>query len=84
MFYVYVLRSRANNDLYIGYSKDLKKRLVAHNSGKVKSTKPYLPWNLIYYEAYKNKYDATRRERELKQHKAKDKLREQIVNSIKI
>ena len=30
MFYVYVLKSRKNNNLYIGYTKDLKKRLGEH------------------------------------------------------
>ena len=31
MFYIYVLESGKNNDLYIGYSTNLKKRLEAHN-----------------------------------------------------
>ncbi len=36
-------------------TEDLKTRLKTHNDGHVFSTKPYCPWELIYYEAYKNK-----------------------------
>lgn len=63
MFYVYSLKSLLNGDLYIGFSKDLKTRFKTHNDRKVKSTKTYVPWELIYYEAYKNKKDATQREK---------------------
>ncbi|MDD4996009.1 MAG: GIY-YIG nuclease family protein [Patescibacteria group bacterium] len=41
---------------------DLKERLEKHNKGLVKSTEPYRPWKVIYYEAYLNKEDAKRRE----------------------
>jgi len=66
MFYVYVLESSKNKSLYFGYTSDLKKRLKEHNSGENFSTKPYRPWNLIYYEACLEKEDATRREKYLK------------------
>ena len=55
-----------------------------HNSGRVDSTRPYLPWELIYYEAYKNKKDATKREKQLKDnHRAKSELIKQLENSLK-
>ena len=66
MFYIYVLESVKNKKLYFGYTSDLKKRLKEHNSGKNFSTKPYIPWNLIYYEACIEEEDATRREKYLK------------------
>lgn len=65
-FYVYVLSSIKNGNLYIGYTKDLKKRVNEHNSGFTQSTKPYIPWKLIYYEACLEYNDAIRRERYLK------------------
>jgi putative endonuclease len=65
-YYVYVLESKAKGNLYIGYTCDLKKRLREHNFGKNFSTRPYIPWQLIFYEAYKAKSDATRREKYLK------------------
>lgn len=33
---------------------DLRKRVKEHNNGLNFSTKPYLPWQLIYYEACLN------------------------------
>jgi len=82
MFYVYVLKSEKNDDLYVGYTEDLRQRLKTHNQGKVKSTRGLRHWTLAYYEGYKNKLDATRREKQLKQHKPKLDLREQIRFSL--
>lgn len=70
--------------MYVGFSADLRERFGEHNKGKVRSTKPYLPWKLVYYEAYINQTDARKRERELKEHKPKSDSRKQIVNSLKI
>ena len=64
--YVYVIQSQMNGSLYVGYSTDLRKRLMEHNRKLVFSTKPYTPWILIHYEAYLNKKDAERREKYLK------------------
>lgn len=82
MFYVYVLQSTINKDIYVGYSTDLKERFKLHNLGKVKSTKSYKPWKLIYYESYKGKFDATKREKQLKMHAAKNKLLKQLKSSL--
>lgn len=65
-FYVYVLQSLQNGKLYIGHTKDLRERLKEHNHGLNFSTKPYMPWEIIHYEAYRDKDDATRREKYLK------------------
>lgn len=66
MFYIYVLESIKNRNLYIGSTADLKKRLTEHNRGLTFSTKPYRPWKLIYYEACLNQRDAIRREKYFK------------------
>lgn len=84
MYYVYVLKSTINGDIYIGYSEDLRIRIRAHNLGKVKSTRAYKPWDLVYYEAYGRKRDATKREKQLKNHKAKIDLRDQIKYSLEL
>lgn len=65
-YYVYVLESIKNGSLYIGYTTELKKRLQEHNHGLNFSTKSYRPWELIHYEAYRDKRDAERRENYLK------------------
>lgn len=66
MFYVYVLRSDKDAKMYTGFTSDLKKRLVKHNTGKVFSTKSRLPVHCIYTEICLNEYDAKQRERYLK------------------
>ncbi len=66
MFYTYVLKSTKDDKLYIGWTNDLKKRLLNHNSGKVEATKDRKPLNLIYYEACKSKEKAIEREKYFK------------------
>ena len=66
MYYVYILRSKKDNSLYIGFSLNLRQRFRKHNQGKAISTKNKRPYELIYYEAYKNRKDAKGREKFLK------------------
>ena len=66
MFYIYILHSKKFNKYYTGITEQIDRRLKEHNQGQVKSTKPYLSWRLIYYEACLNKNDALRREKYLK------------------
>ncbi len=73
-YYEYALRSIDHDFIYIGYSLDLKKRLVRHNSGFVQSTKAYKPFDLIFYEAYSTMSDAKRREMYLKTNKGRQTL----------
>ncbi len=65
-YYVYVIQSSKNESLYIGYTKDLRKRLKQHNSGADEYTRKYILWRLVHYEAYRNEKDAKRREKYLK------------------
>lgn len=66
MYYVYAIQSKQRKIIYIGYTNDLQKRFKKHNLGKIFSTKPYKPFNLVYYEAYQNQKDALEREKFLK------------------
>ncbi len=68
MYCVYLIKSKKSNKYYIGYTKDLKTRLKDHNLKKEISTKSDIPWELIYYEAYKDQKSARRRENKLKQY----------------
>ncbi len=72
--YVYVLYNKSRNFIYIGFSEDLKSRVSSHNKGENKSTKAYLPLELIHYEAYRNIKDAKRREKYLKSNKGRTTL----------
>ena len=62
MYFVYILQSEKNKSLYIGYTENIFKRFKEHNEGKSKSTKPFKPYNLIFYEAFLNQKDAKARE----------------------
>lgn len=44
MYYIYVIKSLNDEQLYFGYTSDLKKRLEKHQQGEVKSTKPRRPF----------------------------------------
>jgi len=65
MWYVYVLHNKKGH-WYIGSTKDLRKRILNHNSGKNKSTKYGIPWKVIYCEIGLHKEDARAREKYLK------------------
>ena len=55
MWYVYILRSIIDKNLYIGSTDNIRWRLAEHNSGKVDSTKSRLPFSLEAYIAVKDK-----------------------------
>lgn len=63
---VYVLGSRLDGKLYVGYTHDIKTRLTEHNSGRVVATKNRRPMVLLYCEMCPSKADAMRRELYLK------------------
>ena len=65
-YYTYVLKSLKDNEFYIGWTDDLKRRLELHNSGKVDATKIRKPFRLVYFEACLSKDRAIRREKTLK------------------
>lgn len=66
MYYVYILMSELDQNFYVGYSHDLKSRLLQHEKGLVPSTKKRRPLKLVYYEASLNQQDAIHREKYLK------------------
>ena len=85
MYFVYVIRSSRKNWIYIGFTSDLRKRFQEHNLGKVRVTKGNRPFILAYYEAYRNEFDARKREIELKtKGQQKEFLKKRIKNSLEI
>lgn len=85
MFYIYCLQSeKENEELYFGFTSDLKKRFKEHNSGHNFSTKRYLPWKLIYYEACLLESDARRREKYLKTNMGRRMLKRRLKDYIKL
>jgi len=66
MYYVYVLYSEKDDNLYKGYTSDLASRFEQHAKGNVPSTKDRRPLRPLYYEACLSEEDALRREKYLK------------------
>ena len=66
MYFVYILKNQINSLVYIGFTKDLRKRLKEHQQGRSKYVGHRGKWELIYYEAYKSMKDAIVREKMLK------------------
>ena len=80
MQYVYILQSKKDKCLYVGCTKDLKRRVRLHNSGKVESTHTQLPLVLIYYEAYHDQNDAFEREKYFKTGWGKKYIKKMLLN----
>ncbi len=66
MYYTYIIKSKKDGRWYTGYTNNLRKRFLEHNSNKVFSTKDRSPFELIYYEVCVNDQDARAREKYLK------------------
>jgi len=62
---------------YVGYTKDLKKRISLHNSGKGAKFTRGRKWKLIYKEKFSSKNKAISREYYIKKNRM---LRNQIKN----
>jgi len=67
MFHVYILKSiNFPTTMYIGYSTNLKQRLIEHNNGKSIYTSKYRPWQLEACITFKEKSKAIAFEKYLK------------------
>jgi len=83
MHYTYVLKSQKKEWIYIGFTSNLRRRLAEHKKGLSKSTKPYRPIELVFYEAYKSKSDAKKREEYFKTTRGKRVLKLMLQESLK-
>jgi len=84
MYHLYVLKSEVSGQLYFGYTASLKKRIKQHNNRESLFTKSRVPWKLVYCESYKSKFDALRREKQLKKYaKAYSMLKNRMKESVK-
>ena len=74
-YYIYVLFSLKDKNLYIGYTGDLKKRIDYHNRGYNTSTKHRRPLKLIFSEAFISEKDARKREKFFKTGHGREELK---------
>ena len=66
MFTVYALKSLNRNYIYVGMTSDLERRFHQHQSGQNKTTKPYLPFKIIYQETFTTRVEARSKEKYFK------------------
>ncbi|MBS1654776.1 MAG: GIY-YIG nuclease family protein [Bacteroidetes bacterium] len=66
MYYVYIIESLTDGDLYKGSTNDYRKRLEQHNKGLSRFTKTKMPWKLVFVQVFESKSEALKEERRLK------------------
>ena len=66
MYYVYILKSRKNGTVYVGFSEQPKQRISDHNQQSVRSTKAYAPYEKVWECWFKDKEKALNFEKYLK------------------
>ena len=78
MYFVYLLVTKNKNRTisYVGYTKDINKRLKLHNKSKGAKFTRGRKWKLAYYKKYDNKNLAMREEYKLKKnYKLRSKIK---------
>jgi putative endonuclease len=78
---VYIIYSQSKDRYYIGYTHNLEERLSKHNSGATPSTRPGIPWILVYREEYGDKTSAIIREIQIKKMKSRKYIEKLISYS---
>jgi len=81
-FYVYLIgcKTKSKFTTYVGYTINLKKRIILHNKGKGAKFTRGRKWKLIYSEVFKSKKEALVREYFIKKNR---KLRDKIKRNYK-
>ncbi|MBA4321187.1 MAG: excinuclease ABC subunit C [Odoribacter sp.] len=71
MFTLYILYSESIDNYYVGYTRNIERRLSEHNRKKGKYTDKGIPWVLVYSEVFEEKKRAMDRERLIKSKKSR-------------
>jgi putative endonuclease len=78
MYTIYIIKSKVKNFTYVGFTNNLERRLFEHNSGYNKSTKAFLPFDLVYSEEVENSIEARKREKFYKSGKRREFIKEKL------
>jgi putative endonuclease len=79
MWYVYIIKSKIDNFIYIGSTNDLDRRLSEHNEGKSQSTKAYAPYEIVAFVAVQTEAKARELEKYFKTGSGKAILKNRIL-----
>jgi putative endonuclease len=83
MYYFYILKSLKNGKLYLGSTPNLRNRFRSHNAGENKTTKPNIPYVLVFYSGFKNEKDAINSEQYYKTTAGWKRIHKMLENSLK-
>ena len=85
-YFVYMLKSIEKKSVtYIGYTKDLNRRIMLHNSGKGAKFTKGRKWKLIYKESFRSKNKAISREYYIKKNRTlRNKIKNENINTSSI
>tara|TARA_B100000424_G_scaffold263113_1_gene249976 strand:- start:606 stop:866 length:261 start_codon:yes stop_codon:yes gene_type:complete len=84
-YYVYLLVSSYKKKLisYVGYTNNLKKRVLLHNSSKGAKFTRGKKWNLAYFKKYPSKIKAMKEEYLLKKNtKKRNMIKNNYLNKL--
>jgi putative endonuclease len=83
MWYVYILRSTKDGNIYVGSTNDLKRRMKQHENGECISTSKRLPLTLESYVAVASEEKARSLERYFKSGSGAAILKKRVLQSPK-
>ena len=87
MYFVYVLITKSKNQKYIsyvGYTNNIQKRLLLHNTSKGAKFTRGRKWILIYKKKYKSKTEALKNEYKIKNDKKnRDLIKQKYLLKLK-
>ncbi|HUT22663.1 MAG TPA: GIY-YIG nuclease family protein [Candidatus Bipolaricaulota bacterium] len=73
--FTYAISSLSKSYIYVGTAINPHKRIRQHNTGKSRTTKPYMPFEIITIEKFANRKEARKREKYLKSGIGKEYLK---------
>ena len=84
MNYVYILLNETKTRTYTGVADDVEKRLNEHNTGRVKSSRPYRPYKIFYTESFATLSEARQKEKFYKSTTGRRRLKEMLLSGLSI
>ena len=83
-FFVYMILSKQKDKWisYVGYTNNIRNRILLHNSSKGAKFTKGKEWRLIYFKKYRNKLDAMKNEYKLKKdYKLRLKIKKEFIKN---
>jgi putative endonuclease len=83
MYHVYILLNEEKTRTYTGVANDVQKRLVLHNSGRVKASRPYRPYIIMHTESFETLKEARQKEKFHKSTTGRRRIKEMFFTTPK-